>query len=204
VLAHARRQHRWARGDWQILWWLFPIVPTRSGFERNRLPLISRWKILDNLRRTQVPLATVVLLLMGWTVLPGSPLVWTLGVLAALAFPVYPLLLGALARLLTGLRMIGVDENEAWRVTVKTGLDSMPAARRQTLEYLLRVKNAANTSEIATALGSQLVVLTKRIECIVGRVVQSNSVHRRSSNQAWEAVPTVPLSSLCIARSFGM
>ena len=52
VLAHARRQHRWARGDWQILLWLFPVVPTRAGFERNRLPLISRWKILDNLRRT--------------------------------------------------------------------------------------------------------------------------------------------------------
>ena len=31
VLAHARRQHRWVRGDWQILWWLFPIVPTRTG-----------------------------------------------------------------------------------------------------------------------------------------------------------------------------
>ena len=27
VLAHARRQHRWVRGDWQILWWLFPVVP---------------------------------------------------------------------------------------------------------------------------------------------------------------------------------
>ncbi|MDP2871979.1 MAG: carbohydrate-binding protein, partial [Bacillota bacterium] len=49
VLAHARRQHRWVRGDWQILWWLLPFVPTRSGIERNRLPLISRWKILDNL-----------------------------------------------------------------------------------------------------------------------------------------------------------
>src|SRR6201999_2146059 len=42
VLAHARRQHRWVRGDWQILWWLFPWAPTRSGVERNRLPLISR------------------------------------------------------------------------------------------------------------------------------------------------------------------
>ena len=52
VLAHARRQHRWARGDWQILFWLFPLVPTRKGLERNRLPLISRWKIFDNLRRT--------------------------------------------------------------------------------------------------------------------------------------------------------
>ncbi len=31
VLAHARRQHRWVRGDWQILWWLFPFVPTRAG-----------------------------------------------------------------------------------------------------------------------------------------------------------------------------
>ena len=39
VLAHARRQHRWVRGDWQILWWLFPFVPTRTGLERNRLPL---------------------------------------------------------------------------------------------------------------------------------------------------------------------
>ena len=31
LLAHARRQHRWVRGDWQILAWLFPIVPTRRG-----------------------------------------------------------------------------------------------------------------------------------------------------------------------------
>ena len=52
VLAHARRQHRWTRGDWQILGWLFPYVPTRAGLRRNRLPLISRWKIFDNLRRS--------------------------------------------------------------------------------------------------------------------------------------------------------
>ena len=106
-LAHARRQHRWARGDWQILLWLFPVVPTRAGFERNRLPLISRWKILDNLRRTQVPLASVALLLLGWTVLPGNPLVWTCAVLAAVAFPVYPLVLGGLAGV-TAKRPLGV------------------------------------------------------------------------------------------------
>ena len=41
VLAHARRQHRWVRGDWQILWWLFPFVPSRTGLQRNRLPLIA-------------------------------------------------------------------------------------------------------------------------------------------------------------------
>ena len=54
VLAHARRQHRWVRGDWQILAWLLPVVPTRRGFAKNRLPLISQWKILDNLRRSLV------------------------------------------------------------------------------------------------------------------------------------------------------
>src|SRR3989442_808320 len=59
VLAHARRQHRWVRGDWQILFWLLPVVPTRHGLERNRLPLISRWKILDNLRRSLVAPALV-------------------------------------------------------------------------------------------------------------------------------------------------
>ncbi len=61
VLAHARRQHRWARGDWQILFWLFPLVPTRAGLERNRLPVIARWRILDNLRRTLVAPATVAI-----------------------------------------------------------------------------------------------------------------------------------------------
>jgi cyclic beta-1,2-glucan synthetase len=91
VLAHARRQHRWARGDWQILSWLFPWVPTRAGLERNRLSVISRWKIFDNLRRTLVAPATIAFLAVAWSVLPGSALAWTVAVLAAIAFPLYPL-----------------------------------------------------------------------------------------------------------------
>ncbi|MGD0483291.1 MAG: glucoamylase family protein [Gemmatimonadales bacterium] len=93
VLAHARRQHRWARGDWQILFWLFPWVPTRGGLERNRLPAISRWKIFDNLRRTLVAPATVAFLALAWLVLPGNPWAWTAAVVAAIAFPLYPLAL---------------------------------------------------------------------------------------------------------------
>ncbi|HWW94566.1 MAG TPA: glucoamylase family protein, partial [Vicinamibacteria bacterium] len=93
VLVHARRQHRWVRGDWQILRWLFPWVPSRSGLTRNRLPLISRWKIFDNLRRSLVAPATVALLLMAWAYLPGSPTIWTAAILAAIAFPLCPLLL---------------------------------------------------------------------------------------------------------------
>jgi cellobiose phosphorylase len=90
VLAHARRQQRWVRGDWQILLWLLPLVPTHRGLERNRLPLISRWKILDNLRRSLFAPALATLLASAWTWLPGSPLYWTLAALAVLGFPLIP------------------------------------------------------------------------------------------------------------------
>jgi len=87
VLAYSKRQHRWVRGDWQIMWWLLPLVPARGGWQRNRLPLISRWKVFDNLRRSLMAPATLALLIAGWTVLPGRPIVWTLVALAAVAFP---------------------------------------------------------------------------------------------------------------------
>ena len=97
VLAHARRQRRWVRGDWQILWWLFPWVPAAGGVERNHLPLISRWKILDNLRRSLLAPALLGLLVLGWTTLPGRPWFWTTLTLVVLGTPV----LLTLARLLT-------------------------------------------------------------------------------------------------------
>jgi hypothetical protein len=62
-------------------------------------------------------------------------------------------IVGTLARLLTGLRMIGTDEQTAWQATVKTGLDSMPAARRQALEYLLSQESDRSTTDLAIWLG---------------------------------------------------
>ena len=89
LLAHAGRQRRWVRGDWQILAWLFPWVPTPRGLERNRLPLISRWKILDNLRRSLVAPASLLLLASAWTWLPGPPWAWTFAVILGMCFPLY-------------------------------------------------------------------------------------------------------------------
>lgn len=86
---YSSREHRWVRGDWQVLPWLFPTVPTRDGKERNPLSAINRWKILDNLRRSLVAATSVLLIALSWTLLPGSPLYWTLGVLVMLAFPFY-------------------------------------------------------------------------------------------------------------------
>ena len=87
---YAKRQHRWTRGDWQILRWLFPTVPDADGRKtRNPLPLVSRWKIFDNLRRSLVAPSMFLWLLAAWTIFPGSPLVWSLFVVVTIAFPVY-------------------------------------------------------------------------------------------------------------------
>jgi cellobiose phosphorylase len=81
------RRHRWIRGDWQIAWWFLPMVPSaRKKFERNTLSGLSRWKIFDNLRRSLVPLALMLILLLGWTVFK-APLFYTLSVLAVIILP---------------------------------------------------------------------------------------------------------------------
>jgi cyclic beta-1,2-glucan synthetase len=88
--SYAKRQHRWTRGDWQLGPWLLPWVKDASGNRvGNTLPLIARWKILDNLRRSLVAPTMLLWLAAAWTVLPGSPAVWTLLLLGILAFPVY-------------------------------------------------------------------------------------------------------------------
>ncbi len=97
-LTYTRRKHRWIRGDWQLLRWLTGRVPGPDGEERNRLTPLSRWKIFDNLRRSIVEIAQLVFLLAGWTVLPGSPLKWTLLGLGAVAAPWIVALLIALIR----------------------------------------------------------------------------------------------------------
>jgi cyclic beta-1,2-glucan synthetase len=86
----AQRQHRWTRGDWQIARWIMPRVPDAvRRLKRNRLPLISRWKVFDNLRRSLVAPSIIIWLAFAWTLLPGSGALWSLFILAVLAFPVY-------------------------------------------------------------------------------------------------------------------
>src|SRR2546430_13997562 len=88
--AYNRRKHRWLRGDWQITEWLLPLVPEESGQRvPNPLSVVSRWKILDNLRRSLVEPAFFTLLVLGWTVLPGSAWAWTLATIGILFLPVW-------------------------------------------------------------------------------------------------------------------
>ncbi len=85
---YTRRQHRWIRGDWQIFRWLGRKAPMERGRERNPLSAISRWKILDNLRRSLLAPALLLWLAAAWLFLPGSPYFWTTLAMSAIAFPI--------------------------------------------------------------------------------------------------------------------
>ncbi len=96
-LAYAFRQHRWIRGDWQLLPWLLSRVPCSGGASMpNNLKPIDRWKIIDNLRRSLLTPTLLALFAAGWLWLPGSPLLWTLVALLISASPVILALLGDL------------------------------------------------------------------------------------------------------------
>jgi cyclic beta-1,2-glucan glucanotransferase len=82
----AARQHRWARGDWQLLPWLIR-GSAGVGASRARIPTIGRWKMLDNLRRTLSAPGAYLTLVLGWTLPAGAPMVWTKLVLLCLAVP---------------------------------------------------------------------------------------------------------------------
>lgn len=89
-----KRRHRWIRGDWQLFGWLWSRVPASDGRkQKNTLSILSQWKLFDNLRRSLVPVASMVLLLMGWTIL-ASPWFWTLVVIGIIFFP--PLIISVL------------------------------------------------------------------------------------------------------------
>ncbi len=84
----ASRNHRWARGDWQLLPWILGRGPFANA-DRNRsaIPAMGRWKMLDNLRRTLSAPSAIVSLMVGWMLPPEAAVVWTLFILATITLP---------------------------------------------------------------------------------------------------------------------
>jgi cyclic beta-1,2-glucan synthetase len=76
----ARRQHRWVRGDWQL-------VPFLVGRHGGTMSALGRWKIIDNLRRSLTAPLTLVALVAGWFLPLPLAAGWTGAVLAMMALP---------------------------------------------------------------------------------------------------------------------
>ncbi len=74
----AARQHRWTRGDWQLLPWIFGV--------HSAVPALGRWKMLDNLRRSLLTPASFAAFVLGWA--GPRPLAWSAFLLGTIALPV--------------------------------------------------------------------------------------------------------------------
>jgi len=133
-LADVRRRTRWIRGDWQLAGWLMPRVFTHSG-ERvdNPLSTLSHWKLLDNLRRSLVPTALLVLLGLGWGVM-ATPALWLGVVILILTLPT------ALAALLT---LLNKSPEVLLRQHVLISLRSLRARLAQLLLQLATLPHEA-------------------------------------------------------------
>ena len=156
----AARQHRWARGDWQLLPWIFGRGDASLGNRgTSALPLIGLWKMLDNLRRTLSAPASVMALLAGWTLSLHSAAVWTCFILSTIAVPTLLPVLAAIvprrARVTarSHLRALGADlwlalsqtalavtflAHQAWSMTDAIGrtLFRLFVSRRHLLEWV--------------------------------------------------------------------
>ena len=108
--AFSKRKHRWVRGDWQLLPWLFAHPPIPNGrAPGNPLSALSRWKILDNLRRSLLEISVLLLLLAGWIFAP-HPVLWTVAVLLLWQLPGYADML---------LSVVRAPERRFWRAFSK-------------------------------------------------------------------------------------
>ncbi|MEY4564549.1 MAG: hypothetical protein RLZZ618_3826 [Pseudomonadota bacterium] len=76
----AARSHRWVRGDWQLLPWLI-------GLRREPLTLLNRWKMADNLRRSLLPIASFLLIVVAWLDPQARSFAWLALVVAAVSLP---------------------------------------------------------------------------------------------------------------------
>ncbi len=97
-LKDSSRRHRWIRGDWQIVPWLFSKVPGAKGSkETNPLSFLAQWKIADNLRRSLVAPATVLLFVLGG-ILFRSSWIGSASVVVLLGLPLLPMSLAEAVR----------------------------------------------------------------------------------------------------------
>ncbi|MDH3295967.1 MAG: cellobiose phosphorylase, partial [Acidimicrobiia bacterium] len=170
-LASAHRTHRWIRGDWQLLPWLGRRVPSATGDRLpNRLSTMDRWKIIDNLRRSLLPSAFLVMLVSAWTWLPGDPRIWTLlailaptshlplDVLAGLTaadWPNKPTLPRSLSTTATRSVLVLAFMPHQVAVTVDAivrALWRLGVSRRRLLEWRTSAQVAATTDQTRTSL----------------------------------------------------
>ena len=172
----AARQHRWARGDWQLLPWILGRGRDSSHDRNHRaIPFIGRWKMLDNLRRTASAPAAFLALLIGWMLPLTAASIWTTFVVATVAIPPFlPVLAGIVPR------RLGLSQRRHWQTV---GADVGLAC----LQIALLITLAAHQAWLMTdAIVRTLVRLSIRRRRLLEWVTAAQSkVHVRSAVREW-------------------
>ncbi|MPW26752.1 cyclic beta 1-2 glucan synthetase [Alkalibaculum sp. M08DMB] len=73
-----KRLHRWVRGDWQLLPWI----------KSKSLNSLSKWKIIDNLRRSLLYPTIIVLISFSFNILPDGTDKWIVAGFMSLIIPI--------------------------------------------------------------------------------------------------------------------
>jgi cyclic beta-1,2-glucan synthetase len=152
--ADAARQHRWARGDWQLLPWIVGRGPA-SGAGKVSIPVIGRYKMIDNLRRTLWAPAALLTLVAGWTLPNATPALWTLFVLATIAVP-------SILRVIGGLlpRRRGISKRSHF---LSFAADARLAAAQVALAVVFLAQNAWLMTDAILRTLTRLYVTHRRL-----------------------------------------
>ncbi|HKJ46892.1 MAG TPA: glucoamylase family protein [Balneolales bacterium] len=150
---YSKRQHRWVRGDWQLLYWLMPKVPAGGGWRKNHISHLGRWKVFDNLRRSITPFSILIFLLLGWTIYPGASLFWTIAAVFIFAFPIYNDFITAIFR---------KSPRATWKIYFEKILSDLKANSMQAVMSFVMLAHQAILQVGAVVLTIWRMFLTKK------------------------------------------
>ena len=189
-IVDTQRRHRWIRGDWQIVMWALPWVPNQLGdVQANPLSAISRWKIIDNLRRSLVPAALMLLLGLSW-VIPSWP-AW-LGVALVLAIMFLPSVLRVIIELIKRPKELSL------RLHLRYVARSLARYIAQTICTLAFLPDEAYYSTDAVLRTLVRLILTKRNLLQWRPFTDSEEGARKNLIGIFRAMWAAPISALAL------
>ncbi|MCF6466681.1 GH36-type glycosyl hydrolase domain-containing protein [Clostridium sp. Cult2] len=87
--SYIMRQHRWVRGDWQLIRWL-------AGGYGKSISSLSKWKILDNMRRSLLPISLLFMIFFSLVLFPGNVYLWIGLAMIVLLLPIITMVIETL------------------------------------------------------------------------------------------------------------
>jgi cyclic beta-1,2-glucan synthetase len=187
-VAYTDRLNRWVRGDWQLLPWLSQWVPRRSdGKFRNTLSALDRWRIFDNLRRSLLAPASLILLVLAWLFLPGSSITWAM-------FALTPFLMPIIVNDLSGLHQ-GARDQPSNSITRPTRM----AALRSLFEVIfLPHESLIYVDAIMTSLVRMYMTRRNMLQWTSSAHTVQLFGRRLEVRSAWQAMMMAPLFAIAL------